>query len=968
MQFEQVIRRRRRQKAASGSNPILGAVMASMATIATVGALLFLMAGGAALGYYLYATQDLPDTSGLVVREVSRSAKIYDRNGRMLYELFDPQSGRRTNVTIGEVSPYLIQATIATEDASFYENQGINLRGIVRALWNNLTNQESLQGGSSITQQLVKNVFIPEQQRAAASIDRKVKEVALSLELTRRFTKDQILEYYLNELNYGNLSYGIEAAAQSYFAKPAKDLDLAEAAMLAGIPQLPAVYSPLLNPRGAKDRQEQVLDLMVRQGFVTPGEAEAAKAVELEYKATRFDIKAPHFVMYVRELLAEKYGARALYRSGLKITTSLDLDLQEMGEQVVREQVEKTARTINAHNAALTAIDPRTGEILAMVGSADYFDSSIDGQVNIATSERQPGSSFKPFTYVAAFMKGWNPATMLLDVPVTIRDGVNPPYSPLNFDKKFSGPVSVRQALSNSMNIPAIKTIEYVGIDEVLNLAHRMGITTLNRKGWYGLSLTLGGGEVKLLDLTYAYSVFANMGEMKGVPVPPDRRAPGHRNLEPVAVLKVEGADGRVLEEFTGPQTDRILPAEYAYLITNILSDNIARAPVFGNSLQLGGGRPAAVKTGTTEDLKDFWTMGFTPELAVGVWMGNSNSAKLTGGFSGTTTGPIWEKFMVNALAETPVSQFPRPSGIVAAEVCSPSGLVPTPECQRKRTEIFVRGQEPKEKDNLWKLVKLDKVNGLLAGPHTPPGDIEEKAFLVLPPEAREWAEQQKIEQPPTQVSNRSAGPAPVAITGPAPGALVRAQFSIRGSAAGDDFANYVLEAGRGTAPTTWTVITGSRPTPITNGVLGAFDTTKLSGPYTLRLTVRRKSGRADQVTTSIVVDNTRPVVQLIAPGPGARLTLAPGADSVTLQAEATDDNGIERVDFYVDGNPVGSASGAPYRMVWKMTPGAHVLTATAVDRAGNAARSASVNIVVVGTLPAASPSPAPAPGATRTP
>ncbi len=700
MQYEQVIRRRKKQraaKAAQGGRPLLKGIMAMLATLATVGALLFLAVGGLAAGFYVYATQDLAAPETIATRDIARTAKILDRNGKLLYEIFDPQIGRRTTVPLSEISPYLIQASIATEDASFYENQGVNIRGIARAVWSNVAKQEVVQGGSSITQQLVKNVFIPEQERSEQSIVRKVKEMALSLELTRRFTKDQILQYYLNELNYGNLSYGIEAAAQSYFSKPAKDLNLAEASMLAGIPQLPAVYSPLLDPAAAKRRQDQVLDLMVRQGFVTKSEADAAKEVQLEYKSAKFDIKAPHFVMYVRELLAEKYGARTLFRSGLRVTTSLDLNLQELGEEIVAEQVAKTALSINAHNAALTAIDPRTGEILAMVGSADYFDPSIDGQVNIATSEKQPGSSFKPFNYVTAFMKGWNPATMLLDVPITIRDGVNPPYSPNNFDKKFAGPVSIRQAFSNSMNIPAIKTIEFVGVDAVLETAHKMGITTLNRKGWYGLSLTLGGGEVKLLDMTYAYSVFANLGEMKGTPVQPDNRRPGLRNLDPVSILKVEDAEGRVLEEFKGPQTERIIPAEYAYLIAHILSDNVARAPVFGNSLALGGGRPAAVKTGTTEDLKDFWTMGFTPELAVGVWMGNSDSKKLTGGFSGTTTGPIWLRFVNEALAGTPASQFKRPSNIVSLKVCAPSGLLPTPECQRKRSEIFVRGQEPKE-------------------------------------------------------------------------------------------------------------------------------------------------------------------------------------------------------------------------------------------------------------------------------
>ncbi|MSQ27502.1 MAG: penicillin-binding protein [Dehalococcoidia bacterium] len=962
MRYEAVVRRRKKQRiaqAAGGAGrPLVKGIVAMLGTLATAGVLLFLAVGGLAGGFYVYATKDLAPPEMIATRDIARNAKILDRKGRLLYEIFDPQLGRRSTVPLSEISPYLIQATIATEDASFYENQGVNIRGIARAMWSNVSKQEVSQGGSSITQQLVKNVFIPEEERAAPSILRKVKEVALSLELTRRFSKDQLLTYYFNELNYGNLSYGIETAAQSYFAKPAKDLGLAEASMLAGIPQLPAAYSPLLDPAAAKRRQGQVLDLMVRQNFITKAEADAAREEELEYRSAKFDIKAPHFVMYIRELLAEKYGVRTLFRSGLKVTTSLDLDLQQLGEEIIAEQVAKTARSINAHNAALTAIDPRTGEVLAMVGSADYFDPSIDGQVNIATSEKQPGSSFKPFNYVTAFMKGWNPATMLLDVPITIRDGINPPYSPNNFDKKFAGPVSIRQALSNSMNIPAIKTIEFVGVENLLDTAHKMGITTLNRKGWYGLSLTLGGGEVKLLDLTYAYSVFANLGEMKGLPVQPDKRRPGLRTLEPVVILKVEDADGRVLEEFKEPQTERIIPADYAYLIANILSDNAARAPIFGNSMQLRGSRPAAVKTGTTEDLKDFWTMGFTPELAVGVWMGNSDGKKLTGGFSGTTTGPIWERFMNGALEGVPVSEFKRPANIVSLEVCAPSGLLPTPECQRKRSEIFVQGQEPKDKDTLWRLLKLDRANGLLAGPNTPPGDIEEKAFLVLPAEAREWAEKQEIEQPPTQISNRLAPVTVPIIVDPAPGGLVRALVSIRGNAAGDDFESYVIEAGKGTAPATWLAVAAPRTTPISNGVLGAFDSSGLSGPYLLRLTVKRKSGKTEQSTVNITIDNTLPAVNLVTPTRDARFLLMPAQDALTLQADASDDNGVEKVDFYVDGNPVATAVKAPYNAQWKMTPGPHIVFAAAVDRAGNAARTASVTIQVDGTAiptPAAS-------------
>ncbi len=760
---------RRRHRTPRKKSSFMSFIASVAGTFLAVILLSGLLVGGIAFGVYAYVAQDLVPIETIVTRDVARSTQILDRKGRLLYEIFDPKFGRRTTVPLREISPYLIQATIATEDASFYENSGINFRGILRALYDNIRQGEVVGGGSSITQQLVKNVYIPEEERSSLSVLRKLREAILSIELTRRFSKDQILEYYLNENNYGNLSYGIEAAAQSYFGKTARDLDLAEASLLAGIPQAPARYSPLLNPGPAKERQIAVLDIMVRQNFVSKAEAEAAKTQKLEYETPTFDIKAPHFVIYIRELLAERYGARALYRDGLQVTTTLDLDMQELAEKIVRKHVAVTSETINGHNSALVAIDPRSGEILTMVGSVNYFDSSIDGQVNLATAERQPGSSFKPFTYVTAFSMGYSPSTMLLDIPLTIDDGINEPHEVQNFDEKLRGPVSIRQALSNSMNIPAMKTIMFTSVRAVLDTAHKMGITSLNRQGWYGPSLTLGAGEVKLLDMTYAYSVFANRGKMAGVPVLPEKQLPNHRTLDPVAILKIEDINGNIKEEFTVAQKRQIISPELAYLITSILSDRETRAPIFGNTLDLPDLRPAAIKTGTTEFLSDFWQMGYTPDLAVGVWMGNSDNSELTDGFSGTTAGPIWKEFVATVLEGTAHSAFVRPPGIVSAEVCVPSGLLPTDKCEKTASDIFIRGTIPRERDNLYTTVKIDKVTGQLAAPNTPPEEIEEKIFLVLPEEAREWAKEHEFEQPPEEVSARQPTPTPTPTPTPSP-------------------------------------------------------------------------------------------------------------------------------------------------------------------------------------------------------
>ena len=551
-------------------------------------------------------------------------------------------------------------------------------------------------------------------------------------------------------------------------------------------------------------------------------------------------------------------------------------------------------------------------------------------------------------------MRGFTPATMLLDVPTTIdlKDSPNPTYTPENVDKKFHGPVQVRQALSNSMNVPAIKTIQYTGVDAVLETAHKMGITTLNRKGWYGLALTLGGGEVKLLDMAYAYGVFANQGVMAGVPVLPENRRPGHRTLDPVAILRIEDADGNLLEEFREPQKRQVISPELAYLVTDILADAVARAPIFGNTLRLPGGRPASVKTGTTEDLRDFWTVGFTPELTVGVWMGNADNTKLTGGYSSTTTGPIWENFMAAVLGDSPATPFPRPAGITTAIVCVPSGLLPGEHCQKKRAEIFLRGQVPTEQDNLYKVFRIDKTNGKLASDETPPEEVEEKVYLMLPQEAQEWAEEHEIEQPPTELSDRHFL-ASAAITTPSAGSLVSGTLVVLGTAAGDDMEQFIVELGEGAQPTAWTLLTPPRKHPLKNTVLANYDVRQLNGLYTLRLTVQRTRDAPEVVAIPIIMDNIKPVVRLLTPATDALLVMDPAQPSTVfgIQAEARDENGIAAVEFYVDGVLVGMTPSYPYAFQWKLDPGPHVLYAVAVDEAGNTAHSPTVKVRVRGAI-----------------
>ncbi|MER3397484.1 MAG: penicillin-binding protein [Chloroflexota bacterium] len=624
--------------------------------------LTLLATGGVALAaavYYQQIKDELPAPERLIERPLFQSTRIYDRNGNLMAEFFDPRAGHRIWVSLKDVSPAVIQATLATEDPNFYNNPGVDWRAFIRAAIQNITGGRIESGASTITMQLVRNALFDPEERLAPSINRKIKELLLAYEISQQYPKDQILEMYLNEVYYGNLAYGIESAAQTYFGKPARELNLAEAALLAGIPQAPADYNPFTNFDLTKRRQEMVLDLMVKHGFITPNQAKEAKAAPLQFAEPKQEVKAPHFVNYVRDLLIQKYGEQAVFNLGLQVITSLDLDLQQAAEQIIREHMPKI-RPYRATNAALVAINPNTGEILTMVGSADFYDQSIDGQVNVALSFRQPGSAIKPITYAAAFERGWTPATIVDDSPLEIRIG-NRIYRPNNHDFKFRGPIPIRKALAGSLNIPAIRTIQFVGVENMIELAKDMGVVFLREDPVQcGVSITLGGCEVRLLDLTSAFGVFAAQGV----------RHP------PVAILKITDYRGRVLEEFKPGPGKRVLRPEVAFLVTDILADNDARSFVWGpNSLLKLASRPAAAKTGTTEYNQDGWQLGYTPDLVVGVWVGNSDGSPMGSIYGIQASGPIWNRFMEYAHREKPVKQFPVPPGVVRMTVCAETGL-----------------------------------------------------------------------------------------------------------------------------------------------------------------------------------------------------------------------------------------------------------------------------------------------------
>ena len=570
--------------------------------------------------------------------------------------------------------------------------------GIVRVLWYAANEREFVAGGSTITQQLVRNLLLTN-ERTDRTFKRKVKEIILAYEITRRYDRSTILEMYLNEAYYGNLAYGVEAASQTYFGKSAQDLTLAEASFIAGLPQSPAVYDPFTTDgrTEALRRQKDVLRLMVKQGDITQQEADAAAQQTAAYKFAppRSDALkvAPHFVVYVRQLVEQQYGPEALYRDGLKVYTTLDPKLQATAEEVAREQIAKL-QDKHVTNAALVALDAHTGEILAMLGSVDFYNKDIDGQVNVALRSRQPGSSIKPLAYVTAFQKGWTPSTLIWDVPTVFTNTYGQTYSPKNYDSQFHGPVTVRSALANSYNIPAVKTLDFVGLPAFLDNAKTFGITTLTRDD-YWLALTLGGGEVPLIEMAGVYQVFANAG----------------KRMPPVAIRQVTNAQGKVICQFTPPGQDskgvqpcqpspdtgkQVITPQHAYLITSILSDKRARCPAFGcpNSLELSV-QPVAAKTGTTNDYKDNWTLGYTPDLVVGVWVGNSDNTPMKGTTGVTGAAPIWHNFLEKVTKTMPVKDFDRPPGIVEKEICADTGTLPSEFCSQKTTEVFAEDQPP---------------------------------------------------------------------------------------------------------------------------------------------------------------------------------------------------------------------------------------------------------------------------------
>jgi 1A family penicillin-binding protein len=698
----------------------------------------------------VWLTDDLPSADALLTRSSPDTTKLFDRHGRLLFELLDPRdsrAGRRTRIALNELPLHFRHAILAVEDANFYAHSGVDVVGVVRAIAQAVSEGRIVSGGSTITQQLAREVLLSRAERETRTVTRKLREMILAWRITQAYSKDTILEMYLNEVYFGQLAYGAEAAARTYFGKAARELDLAEAALLAGLIQSPASYNPLVNIDAARERQRVVLGLMVKHGYIDKGQAELAQNEALHFASSRLGfiptMHAPHFVVYVRNLLEARYGAAVVNRGGLRVTTTLDLDLQERAETIVRQRLAELRRRTfendepdyNVHNAALVVIDPTTGEILAMVGSADYFDASIDGAVNVALAQRQPGSAIKPITYATALAKDYTAATVLSDVPTTFLTKENEPYAPQNYDRTWHGPITLRRALATSSNMIAVKVLDHVGVQAMIETARALGITTFNDSERFGLALTLGGGEVTLLELTAAYAAFANYG----------------KRVTPMAIRSVDIGYwllGRSPNSQYPISNMQSLSPQVAYLITDILSDDFARMPAFGENSMLKLSRPAAAKTGTTTDFRDNWTVGYTPDLAVGVWVGNANNEAMYKISGITGAGPIWRDFMEEALKGKATRTFERPDGLVKVEICESSGLLPTDLCPRRRMEWFIVGAEPIRYDDSYRALTLDATTNLLWADGCKGSRIT-RVFYILPPDAQAWGRKQGIEELP---------------------------------------------------------------------------------------------------------------------------------------------------------------------------------------------------------------------------
>lgn len=826
------------------------------------------------IGIFAYFSKDLPSPDKINDRNVVESTKIYDRTGdTLLYEIHG--EAKRTLVSLDQVVDYAEKATIAAEDKDFYSHFGFDPKGIARSVFLNVQSDNRV-GGSTITQQFVKNSILTSEK----TYTRKIKELILAIEIEAKFSKDEILQMYLNEIPYGSNAYGIEAASETFFHKKSSELTLAEATLLASLPQRPTYYSPHGNHQEElKERQEWILDRMAEDEYITQEEADSAKNEELVFAEASEGIIAPHFVLYVKDQLAEKYGDKFIQEGGLKVYTTLDYDMQLKAERFVTEGVERNYAS-GASNAALVAVDPKTGQILAMQGSKDYFDRENDGNVNVAIRDRQPGSSFKPYAYAKAFEKGYTPNTILFDLETDFGND----YKPRNYDLSQHGPVTMKKALAGSLNIPAVKTLYLAGIEDTMDFAKKLGINTLDDPSRFGLSLVLGGGEVKLLEHVAAFSVFANDGLKK----------------EKTTILKIIDREGKTLENNEEREGEQVIESQTARLISSVLSSDSERSYVFGTGSNLTLSRPAAAKTGTTQEYRDAWTVGYTPNLAAGVWVGNNDNTTMNQGAGGIKlAAPIWNDFMEAALQGMEIEDFQAPESIETQKailngkiseetkvtICLPSEKLATERCP----------EDMKEERTYRKVHSIlhfvDKNNPQGPAPSNPTADPQYEKWEGP---VRAWAESQgyKDEEPPTEydeMHNAENEPS-IQITSPKEKEVITSS---------PDTISVTTNAPLGIKKVEFYMDSNLIGADLTGPYQQSFNATQYeNGSHVVTARIYDIVGNQKEAKVNIKINISRPpTITLLSPSNGVSLSASNFPQTLSAQASAS--NGINNVKFY---------------------------------------------------------------------
>ncbi|MDX1664864.1 MAG: transglycosylase domain-containing protein [Candidatus Promineifilaceae bacterium] len=909
-------RRRRQQQSGRLRAAVARVVVGVLFPLAFFLSVLFFGSVATAAAVYESLARDLPSYDE-IQREATgtedsfEATKIYawgpdeDDDGEkepvLIYEVAAPLGGERQWLSLEQMPADIVAATLALEDPSFRGDQQPGIGETTRALIRYVRHGTAGPGRSSLARQLVQRRFFSAEAATAEGEEgwtprrRQIEEFLLTERLRRFYTKEQILEWYLNTSFYGNLAFGIEAAAHIYFDKDPAELTLAEAAQLAALPQTPEL-NPLDNPQAAHERQLFVLEAMVREGAIDQEQLVNARSTPLTISSgaqERFDMIAPHFALYVQRQMEERYGPEALLRDGLRVYTTLDLEMQRQAECLARAHIARLSGAAGSglpadeqatcpaltslpsldngevtlapegarvNNASVVVLDPASGEIRVMVGSLDYWNEAIDGSFNVATEGlRQPGSAFNAFTYLTALSQGYNAATMVLDVKTdfgALHGGAS--YTPQNYDGDYHGPMPLRQALANNYNVPATEVLSWVGVANAVRTARSMGISTIDGTE-QDLSLPLGGGDARLLEMVHAFAVLDNLGTMVGRPAPEEQQQKDEPALEPSAIVRVEDRAGNVLYEYAKQQQEIVSP-QLAWLMNDMLSDRRARCPAFDcpNFLELPENRPAAVTTGTTNDFRDAWAIGYTPQLVTGVWVGNTDHTP-TNELSGyQAAAPIWHGFMAWALADEPASIWPRPAGIVEESVCAISGLLPTPHCPPV-SEFFIVGTQPAVQDTVYQEFQINRETGRLATLQTPPELIDSRIYQIYPERAADWAAENALPQPPTEYDTITGAPnsaGATAIRSPQPFDTVSGKVEILATIELEDFSHYRLAFFEGLTPDDIMVISDSVLEERSGAVVGVWDVGELDGLYTLLLTVVRTDGTFEEASVAVTVDN----------------------------------------------------------------------------------------------------------------